>query len=141
MTATATSSGALVIAQIGGQVRVALARERDGKGWVIPKGHLEEGESPLDAARREVAEETGLTEFDVIAYLGEIQRQSTEQSGELVLKRIHVFLGFSRDPSLELSPTDPDIEAAAWVTPSEAVVSIPFEADAAFVRRHLGPLL
>jgi predicted NUDIX family NTP pyrophosphohydrolase len=36
-------------------------RNRDNGAWSIPKGLLKEGESPLDAARREFSEETGLT--------------------------------------------------------------------------------
>lgn len=45
--------------------RVALVRRprhRDSRGraeWSLPKGHVEEGESPEAAARREVEEETG----------------------------------------------------------------------------------
>jgi len=141
MTATATSSGALVLAQIAGELRLALARERGGNAWVIPKGHVEAGESPVDAALREVFEETGLTTVDVMAYLGDIRRPSVEKSGEHVLKTIHIFLGYVQEPPLQLVPTDPDVEAAAWVSVTEAVESIPFEQDLEFVRRHLRPLL
>lgn len=33
--------------------------------WDLPKGHVEEGETPSEAAVREVAEETGLTELRI----------------------------------------------------------------------------
>ncbi|HEX9282222.1 MAG TPA: NUDIX hydrolase [Gemmatimonadales bacterium] len=33
------------------------------RNWGFPKGHLEVGEPPADAARREVAEETGLKDL------------------------------------------------------------------------------
>ncbi len=49
---------------------VVLRRTRLGE-WVFPKGHLEAGETPLDAAVREVAEETGLA-VEVIRPLGEL---------------------------------------------------------------------
>ena len=54
---------------------IVLAR-RTGSGWLtlmlrayhhwdFPKGVREDGEAPLDAAHREVAEETGITEVDL----------------------------------------------------------------------------
>lgn len=43
--------------------RVALIRTKNMRGqlvWGLPKGHPEPGEAPIDTARREVEEETGL---------------------------------------------------------------------------------
>ena len=51
---------------VDAQERVLLLRGRDpldptaGQWWFTPGGGLDEGERPLDAARRELAEETGL---------------------------------------------------------------------------------
>jgi predicted NUDIX family NTP pyrophosphohydrolase len=39
-------------------------RNKDPGAWTIPKGEIDEGEDPLAAARRELAEETGLTAGD-----------------------------------------------------------------------------
>jgi 8-oxo-dGTP pyrophosphatase MutT (NUDIX family) len=40
--------------------RLLLGRRNDNDLWTLPAGHLQEGESPADAAKRELSEETGL---------------------------------------------------------------------------------
>jgi len=42
------------------RVEVALVTTSRGKGWIIPKGSVDEGERPRDAALREAEEEAGL---------------------------------------------------------------------------------
>jgi 8-oxo-dGTP pyrophosphatase MutT (NUDIX family) len=55
-----TSAGGVVFRRgADDEVRFLLIRD-SYKNWGLPKGHLEPGEPPADAARREVAEETGL---------------------------------------------------------------------------------
>ena len=42
------------------RIEVALVTRSGGKGWVVPKGSVDEGERPRDAAIREAEEEAGL---------------------------------------------------------------------------------
>ena len=42
------------------RVEVALVTTSRGKGWVVPKGWVDDGERPRDAAIREAEEEAGL---------------------------------------------------------------------------------
>ena len=51
-----------------GRGRVLLGKRRDGAGWTLPGGHLELGESPEVAARREIFQESSLTP-DSLTYL------------------------------------------------------------------------
>ena len=54
------SCGALVyrITQ-SGQKELLFIKHRHGTHWSFPKGHMEEGESEVQTALREVKEETG----------------------------------------------------------------------------------
>ena len=42
------------------RVEVALITTSTGKGWIVPKGSIDEGERPREAAIREAEEEAGL---------------------------------------------------------------------------------
>ncbi len=59
---TRTSAGVIVVRRAAGRWRFLLLRAF--RYWDFPKGMVEEGEEPLAAARREVEEETGITELD-----------------------------------------------------------------------------
>jgi 8-oxo-dGTP diphosphatase len=52
------AAGGIVFRE-GSKPRIAVVRLRRDKAWVLPKGKLCRGERALDAARREVLEETG----------------------------------------------------------------------------------
>jgi 8-oxo-dGTP pyrophosphatase MutT (NUDIX family) len=45
----------------GGSPHLLMIERGDGYGWAVPGGHVEPGETGLEAAIRELAEETGLT--------------------------------------------------------------------------------
>jgi len=87
-----------------------------GKSWSLPKGHIEEGEDTLEAARREIHEESGLSDLKLIKPLGSYERMRIgidggESGSEL--KKLTFFL-FEANGEV-LKPIDPDNPEARWV--------------------------
>ena len=60
MAETVTEAGAIAIREAGGTPQVLVVRSSDGRHRVFPKGHIEPGEEPGEAALRELREEAGL---------------------------------------------------------------------------------
>ena len=59
---------------------ILLMERADGSGWCLPCGWVEPNERPVDAAVREVREETGL-EIEVVQLVGVFTRMPSEKNG------------------------------------------------------------
>lgn len=106
-------AGVASIAVFRGDRVLWLQRDDNGK-WTMPGGHMEPGEEPLDAAIRELWEETGFkVKGKDLEYLG--SKRVEGKNLEVHAFKTHIDDG---DPSFE---NDPDGEAKDWYwfTPSE----------------------
>jgi len=73
--------------------RVYLIHKKERNEWLLPKGHIEEGEGIVDAAAREIAEETGYSRL--VVYGPEpvnIIIYQFEEKGKKQEKRVYFFL-------------------------------------------------
>jgi ADP-ribose pyrophosphatase YjhB (NUDIX family) len=117
--------------------RVVVVRQRS-RTWSFPKGHVEDGEGVLDAARREIHEECGLTDLELVRELGSFSRTAIGR-GLPEWKTITLYL--FRSPEAELRPLDPANPEARWVPPDEVAGLLSNPADGRFFTEHVLPLL
>ena len=59
--------------------------------WTIPKGHIEEGETAQETAKREIGEEAGLKDVEILGWLGKIHFRY-RRVDKLVLMTTQVYL-------------------------------------------------
>ncbi|MCW2497202.1 NUDIX hydrolase [Jatrophihabitans sp.] len=108
------SAGGLVVDLAGDVPLGALIARTDRHGrllWSLPKGHIEAGETPEQAAVREVAEETGISGV-ILAELGTIDFWFVAD-GRRIHKTVQHFL--LRATGGELSDADIEVTEVAWV--------------------------
>ncbi len=108
-----------------------------GTSWSLPKGHIEQGEDALTAARREIYEETGVSRLQLVEELGSYQRVKLGANGEddaSELKTIFMFL-FTTDET-ELRPNDPDNPEAVWLDKEQVAALLTHPKDKKFFKRH-----
>ncbi len=106
------SAGGIVI---GDGAMIALVRRHAGRLWFFPKGGVEHGEADETAARREIAEEAGLTELELLDDLGSYVRPGIRPDktyDESQVKEIHMFLYAARRTDTLLGSHE--IEEARW---------------------------
>jgi predicted NUDIX family NTP pyrophosphohydrolase len=132
------SAGIVMYRKRGASLEVFLVhpggpfwKNKDAGAWSIPKGEYEEGEEPLDAARREFQEETGIEVLGNFQPLGQIK----QSGGKLVTAwavegdcspsevRSNTF-SIEWPPKSGRQQEFPEVDRAEWFTCDEAKTRI-----------------
>jgi len=89
-------------------------RGKNDTFWILPKGHAEGDESPIEAARRELAEETGVTKVKILAEPTIDIQYSFRHEDVLVKKSVKYFVGICSSTETTLSQPE-EIKEIAWL--------------------------
>lgn len=116
---------------------VPTRRAADGsKVLALPKGHVDPGESPIEAATREVREETGIV-AEPVCELGE-SRYWYRRDGRTIGKTVSFFLFNHVEGSTE--DHDDEVEEVRWMGLREAQSALSHTAEREMIALALAHL-
>ena len=119
-----TSAGGVVFRRTPGDGPLFLLIRDSYRNWGFTKGHVEPGEERADAARREVAEETGLTDLVIHALVQDID-WFFRFRGRLIHKTCAFYL--MESAAGEVCPQkDEGITACRWLPLEEALTTVSY---------------
>ena len=136
------TAGGVVIDPSGRMLVIVRDIEREGRivhEVRLPKGHIDPGETPEQAALREVGEESGYAALQIIADLGSCH-STFDFRGAHNERDEHYFLMCLTDSRRGVpQPTGPDeaLFHPEWLDPAEAATQLTYESEREFARRAI----
>ncbi len=125
------SAGGVVVRGEEVVVIVPTRRAADGsKVLALPKGHMDDGETPVQAAQREVREETGIV-AEPVRELGQT-RYWYRRGGRTVGKEVTFFL--FEHVGGDTADHDDEVEDVRWLPLGQAERDLSHEAEREIVR-------
>lgn len=132
-----TAAGGVVTDAAGEQVLLLIRPSIDEVR--LPKGHVEPGELPTEAALREVAEESGYTDLEIVTSLGR-QLVAFPLGKKSIQRTEYYYLMQLRSRQQAERPEADEQFFPIWVSWQEALENLTFEAEREWVRRAQGHL-
>ena len=87
--------------------------------WDLPKGHVEDIDSErLETARRELQEETGITEFEFVPKFEDRTQYTYNYKGKKRTKQVYWYIAMTEKISIKLSKEHRDY---MWLDWSQAI--------------------
>lgn len=119
-----TAGGVVFRRNKAGEVEILLIQDAKDR-WTIPKGHIEEGETAQQTARREIGEEAGLTDVEVLGWLGKIHFRY-RRVDRLVLMTTQIYLVRAKGDTDAIKKEE-WMNGIKWFTFHDALEEIEYE--------------
>lgn len=129
------SYGIVPLRKKGEEWEVLLVYSSKSRYWGLPKGHADAGETPEEAAIRELQEETNLT---VVRFLSDSvieEHYEYSRQGDRIPKTVWFFVA---EVEGELRLQTQEISESRWVSLKEAEDLLTYETDRSICRTTAG---
>lgn len=104
-----------------------LSQHVDGH-WAFPKGHMEAGDKDVvETALRELREEVGIAEVDLVDNVSFVERYSFERDSQLYNKTVEYFLGEVKGPEPQLQLQAREVQAVKWLPGEQVLDQLTYE--------------
>lgn len=110
------------------EIRILLVKNKNGKCWTFPKGHIEMGENEEQTALREIKEETGLS----VEIVPGFRRISTYRPFGRIKKTAVFFLARAEKSTVNMQQSE--LDYYLWVSVDEALTLCHHENDMSILR-------
>lgn len=138
--------GGVVFRKLNGVIYFLL-QEHKKLGWVLPKGHCEQNETPEQAAIREVFEETGFSFLNTKGKIGQMSYEvKDEEKEQTEIKTIYYYL-FEMTPEVKIKDQDRTenekikLGKIKWFTTKEAIKVVSFDDTRKILRKALSEVM
>lgn len=112
------SAGGVVFKKTEDKFYLLLLKDQNDN-WTFPKGLIEPSEDPKEAAKREIGEETGITQIEFFKELTPIQYWY-KWEGNLIKKTVHYFLFEAKREEAFKPQKEEGITEVRWFSSEEA---------------------
>lgn len=96
--------------------------------WTFPRGHVEKNEDLLDAAKREISEETGIKHLEFIKKLSIYERRRLNEPDKVMVIQMFMF----KTLDTQLKPQDDENPEAKWVSKGNVEKTLTAQGDKDF---------
>lgn len=96
----------------------------EGRHWDLPKGHIEKGEKPEEAAKREVKEETGIKDIELIPGFKETIQYFYKREDKNFFKIVVFFLAETKTKDVKISY---EHQGFKWLPYGKALKQVTFD--------------